>query len=130
MADTGRSDPETMWLLGSLVARLVTNTEAQNWTQLKLMLDNRTRTGFIDAAREMGAQIRSEEDGSATGEETIRVIARDASLHLVPEGWLLLEHGFDQGSAVRALLQAAGMSEVVTERDMEGRDRVTLGRMD
>jgi 3-phosphoshikimate 1-carboxyvinyltransferase len=44
------------------------------------MLDNRTRTGFIDAAREMGAQIRSEEDGSATGEETIRVIARASRL--------------------------------------------------
>ena len=44
------------------------------------MLDNRTRTGFIDAAREMGAQIRSEEDGKATGEETIRVIARASRL--------------------------------------------------
>ncbi len=65
----------------------------------------------------------------ADGLDAIRAIVRDASLHLVPGGWLLLEHGFDQGSAVRALLQAAGMREVATERDMEGRDRVTLGRI-
>ncbi len=39
------------------------------------MLDNRTRTGFIDAAREMGADLRVEGDGQATGEETVRVIA-------------------------------------------------------
>jgi 3-phosphoshikimate 1-carboxyvinyltransferase len=44
------------------------------------MLDNRTRTGFIDAAREMGAAIRAEEDGKATGEDTIRVIARASRL--------------------------------------------------
>jgi release factor glutamine methyltransferase len=62
------------------------------------------------------------------GLDAIRAIVRDASLHLVPGGWLLLEHGFDQGAAVRSLLQDAGMCDVATERDMEGRDRVTLGR--
>ena len=44
------------------------------------MLDNRTRTGFIDAAREMGAEMRSEEDGKATGEATVRVIAHASRL--------------------------------------------------
>ena len=39
------------------------------------MLDNRTRTGFIDAAKEMGASLRVEADGQATGEDTVRVIA-------------------------------------------------------
>ncbi len=39
------------------------------------MLDNRTRTGFFDAAREMGATLRVEADGRATGEDTVRVIA-------------------------------------------------------
>jgi release factor glutamine methyltransferase len=63
------------------------------------------------------------------GLDAIRVIVRDASLHLVQGGWLLLEHGFDQGAAVRSLLQAARMCDVATERDMEGRDRVTLGRI-
>ena len=44
----GRNDPETMWLLGSLVARLVTNTDAQNWTQLKLMLDNQSLKELVE----------------------------------------------------------------------------------
>lgn len=45
---TGRNDPETMWLLGSLVARLVTNTDGQNWTQLKLMLDNKSLKELVE----------------------------------------------------------------------------------
>lgn len=64
----------------------------------------------------------------ADGLDDIRVIARDAPAHLVPGGWLLLEHGFDQGAAVRALLHAAGFAEVGTGRDLEGRDRVGFGR--
>ena len=60
--------------------------------------------------------------------EEIRSIVRDAPRHLVPGGWLLLEHGWDQGEAVRALLAAADFIEVQTARDLEARDRVTLGR--
>lgn len=44
------------------------------------MLDNRTRTGFLDAAMAMGANLRSEADGQATGEDTVRVIARASKL--------------------------------------------------
>jgi 3-phosphoshikimate 1-carboxyvinyltransferase len=44
------------------------------------MLDNRTRTGFLDAAMEMGGDIRREADGKATGEETIRVVAKLSQL--------------------------------------------------
>ncbi|MCI4567864.1 peptide chain release factor N(5)-glutamine methyltransferase [Lysobacter sp. CFH 32150] len=65
----------------------------------------------------------------ADGLDAIRVIARDAPAHLVPGGWLLLEHGWEQGAAARALLSAAGFMQVSTERDLEDRDRVTLGRM-
>ena len=62
------------------------------------------------------------------GLDDIRTIARDATAHLVAGGWLLLEHGLDQGGAVRAILQAAGFVDVATRRDLEDRDRVTLGR--
>src|SRR5690606_38786671 len=64
------------------------------------------------------------------GLEAIRAIAAAAPAHLVPGGWLLLEHGLDQGAAVRALLQEAGLADVRTVRDLEQRDRVTLGRLD
>lgn len=63
------------------------------------------------------------------GLDAIRAIVRDAPAHLHPGGWLLLEHGHDQGEPVRALLQAAGFVEVATHRDLEGRDRVGLGRL-
>lgn len=64
----------------------------------------------------------------AEGLDDIRVIVRDARAHLVDGGWLLLEHGLDQGAAVRALLADAGFDDVATHRDLETRDRVTLGR--
>jgi release factor glutamine methyltransferase len=63
------------------------------------------------------------------GLDAIRVIVRDAPLHLAAGGWLLLEHGLEQGHAVRGLLDGIGFVEVATEHDLEGRDRVTLGRM-
>jgi len=62
------------------------------------------------------------------GLDAIRAITAGAPAHLVAGGWLLLEHGFDQGPAVRALLDAAGFSGIATLADLEGRDRVTLGR--
>jgi release factor glutamine methyltransferase len=62
------------------------------------------------------------------GLDAIGIIVRDAPAHLTPGGWLLLEHGWRQGDAVRSLLQAAGFDEVRTFRDLEDRDRVTIGR--
>ncbi|AVQ06058.1 TPA: peptide chain release factor N(5)-glutamine methyltransferase [Xanthomonas vasicola pv. zeae] len=62
------------------------------------------------------------------GLDDIRLIVADAPAHLLPSGWLLLEHGWDQGAVVRALLAAAGFDTVATYRDLEARDRVTLGR--
>lgn len=62
------------------------------------------------------------------GLDAIRQLVAGAGRHLQPEGWLLLEHGWRQGSAVRTLLLAHGWIEVHTLPDLEGRDRVSLGR--
>jgi release factor glutamine methyltransferase len=62
------------------------------------------------------------------GLDAIRELAAGACAHLRAAGWLLLEHGHEQGAAVRELLEAAGLQEVHTRRDLEQRDRVTLGR--
>ncbi len=62
------------------------------------------------------------------GLDAIRSIVRDAPARLAPGGWLLLEHGWDQGALVRALLEAAGFIDVETAHDLEGRDRISLGR--
>ena len=78
-----------------------------------------------DLRHEPGRALASGRDGL----DAIRAIVQAAPSHLVPGGWLLLEHGLEQGAAIRALMQQAGMVEVATERDLEQRDRVTLGRM-
>jgi release factor glutamine methyltransferase len=62
------------------------------------------------------------------GLDAIRSIVRDAPAQLRDGGWLLLEHGHDQGEAVCALLTQAGFADVATAQDLEARDRVGLGR--
>ncbi|HEU0153854.1 MAG TPA: peptide chain release factor N(5)-glutamine methyltransferase [Arenimonas sp.] len=64
----------------------------------------------------------------ADGLDAIRRICAGVAAHLAPGGWLLVEHGLEQGGAVRALFKAAGLEQVTTERDLEHRDRVTVGR--
>jgi release factor glutamine methyltransferase len=64
----------------------------------------------------------------ADGLDAIRTIAAAAPAHLDRGGWLLLEHGWEQGEAVRGLLRAAGFDAVETRPDLEGRDRASLGR--
>ncbi|MDX1655875.1 MAG: peptide chain release factor N(5)-glutamine methyltransferase, partial [Candidatus Competibacteraceae bacterium] len=62
------------------------------------------------------------------GLEAIRAIAACAPAHLHPGGWLILEHGYDQGPRVAELLRHQGLVEVVSHSDLAGHDRVALGR--
>lgn len=55
-------------------------------------------------------------------------LVRTARQYLAPRGWLLLEHGAEQGAAVREALADAGYAEVATRRDLAGHERVSLGR--
>lgn len=64
----------------------------------------------------------------ADGLDDIRTIVAQAGEYLVPGGWLLLEHGHDQGAAVRALLRAAGFEAVSTRTDLAGLDRCSGGQ--
>jgi release factor glutamine methyltransferase len=66
--------------------------------------------------------------GGFDGLDHIRHLVSGAPTHLVPGGWLVLEIGADQGSAVRALLHTAGYTEVEVRRDLAGHDRIALGR--
>lgn len=80
--------------------------------------------GQGDLRFEPGSALASGHDGL----DDIRRIVAGAQAHLVAGGWLLFEHGWDQGAASRGLLEAAGYAEVFTEQDLEGRDRVSGGR--
>ncbi|GGM13000.1 peptide chain release factor N(5)-glutamine methyltransferase [Pseudomonas asuensis] len=63
------------------------------------------------------------------GLDDIRLIVQQAPDHLLPNGWLLLEHGFDQAPAVSALLTAQGFISVESRRDLAGHERITLGQL-
>jgi release factor glutamine methyltransferase len=64
-----------------------------------------------------------------TGLEALHAIAAGAPEHLRPSGWLVVEHGDTQGAAVRALFTEAGFENVLTLRDLSGRERCTEGRL-
>jgi release factor glutamine methyltransferase len=78
------------------------------------------------------AALRHEPQGAllagADGLDAIREIARGAAAHLSPGGWLLIEHGMGQDSAVRALLAAAGLEDTQSWPDLAGIPRVSGGR--
>jgi len=61
------------------------------------------------------------------GLDTIRAIVASARAALKPGGWLLLEHGYDQGAAVGVLLRQHGYDEVRCYPDLAGHDRVSEG---
>lgn len=56
-----------------------------------------------------------------------RAITRDVTQHLAPQGHLMVEIGPTQAQAVAALFVAAGLSDVTTQPDLDGRDRVVIG---
>ena len=61
------------------------------------------------------------------GLDDLRTIIDEAPRHLRPNGWLVVEHGHDQGSVVREMMTTAGLVEAETRRDLAGLDRVSLG---
>ncbi len=71
------------------------------------------------------AALVAQDDGLSD----IRHIIATAPLHLRPGACLLLEHGFDQGAAVAALLQASGFTGISQRHDLAGHIRCTGGKM-
>lgn len=61
------------------------------------------------------------------GLSSIQQIASNAPNHLEAGGWLLIEHGYDQASDVRSILELNGFSKVSLRNDLAGRPRVTGG---
>jgi release factor glutamine methyltransferase len=65
----------------------------------------------------------------ADGLSALRTIVDGAPAYLHAGGWLLLEHGYDQADAVRALLGARGFTHVQSWRDLAGIERVSGARL-
>ncbi|WP_313076540.1 peptide chain release factor N(5)-glutamine methyltransferase [Melaminivora sp.] len=61
------------------------------------------------------------------GLDDLRAIIAQAPARLAGGGWLLLEHGWDQATAVQELLRAAGFKQVQSRADLAGIARCTGG---
>jgi len=88
---------------------------------------------YIDAGDphlEQG-DLRFEPRGALTpghdGLSAIRNISHTARAILVDGGWLMFEHGWEQGSATRQVMQDDGFVNIETLRDLQGHERVTVG---
>lgn len=62
------------------------------------------------------------------GLDAIKIVIAGASQHLTDNGWLLLEHGFDQSDAVQSLFNENGFDEISTSQDLAGQPRISVGR--
>jgi release factor glutamine methyltransferase len=64
----------------------------------------------------------------ADGLDDLRLLVAESASYLADRGWLMVEHGYQQGPAVRELFEQAGFAEVETRRDLNDIERITLGR--
>ena len=87
---------------------------------------------YIEAQDPHLAQLKHEPLEALTsgedGLDDIRKIVIQARKHLVPGGWLLIEHGWQQAPRVRALLADAGYDQVQSQRDLAGIERCSGGQ--
>ena len=61
------------------------------------------------------------------GLDDLRLLIAESVNYLVDSGWLMVEHGYNQGPAVRELFEQAGFTQVETRRDLNDLERITLG---
>ncbi|PKO45235.1 MAG: peptide chain release factor N(5)-glutamine methyltransferase [Betaproteobacteria bacterium HGW-Betaproteobacteria-22] len=64
----------------------------------------------------------------ADGLDDIRHIITTCIIHLKPQSWLMLEHGYNQAERVADLMANAGLVDIETIHDLGGNDRVTIGK--
>jgi len=67
-------------------------------------------------------------DGGPAGLSIIETVISEAELALLPGGYLFLEIGDEQGASVLSLLKEGGFEDVRVKPDLNGRDRIALGR--
>jgi len=68
--------------------------------------------------------LASGEDGL----DDIRLLITESIAHLMPDGWLVLEHGYDQKDAVKKLFAAAGYRQITQRNDYGNNPRMTTGQ--
>jgi release factor glutamine methyltransferase len=97
-----------------------------------MIISNPPYIGVAEAARtdpELQFEPAQALYSGPDGLRALRLIIAGAPRWLHPGGWLLLEHGYNQASAVAALLQAAGFSELSQHTDLAGHPRISCARL-
>ncbi|CUH53267.1 peptide chain release factor N(5)-glutamine methyltransferase [Shimia marina] len=79
-------------------------------------------------APELSYEPRMALTDEADGLTAYRKIAAGAPAHLTSGGWLMVEIGWQQGTDVAALFEAAGLKNIAVLPDLDGRDRVVTGQ--
>jgi len=100
--------------------------------KFNVIVSNPPYIGAADPALEK--QVIAYEPATAliaadNGYADLKIIAREARQHLLPAGWLLLEHGYRQGETMADYLRALRYQNVATCNDLNGWGRVTLGQI-
>ncbi|WP_434776915.1 peptide chain release factor N(5)-glutamine methyltransferase [Neisseria sp. Ec49-e6-T10] len=62
------------------------------------------------------------------GLSAFQTLVQQGKQYLKPQGWLIMEHGFEQAEAIRALLTQYGYHHIETKKDLAGLDRISLGQ--
>ena len=81
---------------------------------------------------ELEPEVRDHEprgalDGTADGLYFYRILAEECAKHLTPGGHVYFEIGYDQGAAVKELLDIHGFKDTRVIQDLAGKDRVVCG---
>lgn len=81
---------------------------------------------------ELEPEVRDHEprgalDGTADGLYFYRILAEECAKHLTPGGHVYFETGYDQGAAVKELLDNHGFKDTRVIQDLAGKDRVVCG---
>ncbi|OTG93400.1 peptide chain release factor N(5)-glutamine methyltransferase [Acinetobacter sp. ANC 3832] len=87
---------------------------------------------YIDADDSHMPKLASEPERALVADKhglaDIEHIVQQGKKWLAANGWIVLEHGYDQANAVQKIFRDAGFKKVRTEKDYGGNDRVTLGQ--
>lgn len=104
--------------------------QALSGCQYHLLLSNPPYVDDLDPHLQRGDVRFEPRSALVAGDDGLADLARlvaGAPRHLLSDGWLLLEHGFEQGAVVRRLLLEAGFDSVSTRADLAGLERITGG---
>jgi release factor glutamine methyltransferase len=104
---------------------------AINHQRFDIILSNPPYIEENDAHLQQG-DLRFEPTGALAsgpdGLDDIRQIVQDCLIYLKPQGWLMLEHGFNQAQAVADLMAEHGLVDITTLKDLGGNDRVAIAK--